>query len=101
MKQILIIILLALFSISVNADEKIYFCKHESGVESLTAITPSEFTIWYQAKGEKSAKHIQQKDRYIAEFDDRKIMFFKKTSVLVYTRKLNDNSSYAKCTKLN
>jgi hypothetical protein len=96
MKKLFSTILVLCFLLSGNAyaNEKIYLCVGESGVDYLTAITPNKMIIWYGTNKEKD-------DRYFAEFDDRKIIFFKRTNLIAETWKKNGNQSFDRCRKVN
>ena len=104
MKKLLVILVLGLLlgvSSYANAQEKIYLCRHESGIESLISIYPPKFTIWYGTKDERSADLIDYGDRYLAEFDDRKIIYFKRTNIIADTSKESGNQSFEKCRQIN
>ena len=92
-----------LLGVSSYADtkEKIYLCRHESGIDSLISIYPPKFTIWYGTKDERSADLIDQEDRYLVEFDDRKIIYFKRTNIIAETWKESGNQSFDKCRQIN
>ena len=90
-----------LLSSNAYANEKIYLCVAESGIDYLTAITPNKMIIWYGTKNEKAADIEEKDDRYFAEFDDRKIIFFKRTSLIAETWKKNGNQSFDRCRKVN
>ena len=102
MKKLLSILVLSfLFSGNAYANEKIYLCLGESGIDSLTAITPNKMIIWYGTKNEKAADIEEKDDRYFAEFDDRKIIFFKRTNLIAETWKKSGNQSFERCRKVN
>ncbi|WP_440634305.1 hypothetical protein [Candidatus Pelagibacter sp. HIMB1746] len=83
-----------------KSKEDVFFCKHDSGIESMLAITRDKMIMYYQAKGERSAIVIDQGDRYTATFEDFKMIFFKKTST--WARTYNDGiQSFGVCRKLN
>ena len=102
MKKIFITLLVTLaLSGNVYANEKIYLCVGESGVDYLTAITPNKMIIWYGTKNEKEADIEEKDDRYFAEFDDRKIIFFKRTNLIAETWKSHGNQSFDRCKQVN
>ena len=102
MKKLLLITVLGLLlSGNAYANEKIYLCLGESGIDSLTAITPNKMIIWYGTKNEKAADIEEKDDRYFAEFDDRKIIFFKRTNLIAETWKKSGNQSFERCRKVN
>ena len=92
-----------LLGVSSYADtkEKVYMCVGDSGVQYLISINPPKFTIWYGTESERSADLIDQEDRYLAEFDDRKIIYFKRTNILAETWKAHGNQSFEKCRLIN
>lgn len=111
MKKFLSLLLSILFLCGLtNADEikipkfefkeQVFLCAHESGNESMLAITRDKMIMYYQTKGEKSAVVIDFGDRYTATFEDFKMMFFKKTTTWAQTYN-NGNQSFGVCRKLN
>ena len=96
-----IIVLGLLLGGKAYANEKIYLCVGESGVDYLTAITPNKMIIWYGTKNEKAADIEETDDRYFAEFDDRKIIFFKRTNLIAVTWKSHGNQSFGRCKQVN
>jgi|TARA_B100001964_G_scaffold239192_1_gene306115 hypothetical protein len=92
-----------LLGVSSYADtkEKVYMCVGDSGVQYLISINPPKFIIWYGTESERSADLIDQEDRYLVEFDDRKIIYFKRTNIIAETWKESGNQSFDKCRQIN
>ena len=103
MKKLLgILVLGLLLGVSSYADtkEKVYLCRGDIG-ESLISINPPKFIISYGTESERSTDLIDHEDRYLAEFDDRKIIYFKKTNILAEAWKANGNQSFEICNQIN
>ena len=100
-------VLVFLLSENAKANEKVYLCKSESGVDYLTSITqgdalsPGKMIFRLGTKWEEETKIKETNDRYIAEFDDRTIIFFKRTNLIAETLKKSGNQSFEPCTKVN
>ena len=101
-KLFLYVFLSLLLSGNAYADtkEKVYLCRGDIG-ESLISINPPKFTIRYGTEVAISADLIEHEDRYLAEFGDRKIIYFKRTNILAETWKANGNQSFEKCCLIN
>ena len=102
-KLLMIFVFGFLLSSNAFADtkEKVYMCVGDSGIQYLISINPPKFTIWYGTESERSADLIDQEDRYLAEFDDRKIIYFKRTNIIAETWKESGNQSFDKCRQIN
>ena len=101
MKKLLAIIVLGLLWSGKAYAEKIYLCVGESGVGYMTAITKDKMKIWVGTKSEKISDLKETDDRYTAEFDDRSIIFFKRTNLIVKTLRSNGNQSFETCKLIN
>ena len=54
-----------------------------------------------EQKMKKAADIEETDDRYFAEFDDRKIIFFKRTNLIAVTWKSHGNQSFGRCKQVN
>lgn len=101
MKKLLVILVLGLLWSGKAYAEKIYLCVGESGVGYMTAITKDKMKIWVGTKSEKISDLKETDDRYTSEFDDRSIIFFKRTNLIVETLRSNGNQSFETCKLIN
>ena len=101
MKKLLTIMVLGLLWSGNAYAEKIYLCLGESGVSYMTAITKDKMKIWVETKSEKVSDFKETDDRYIAEFGDISIIFFKRTNLIAETSKSTGNQSFETCRLIN